>query len=314
MQINFQYEQVRLLELFSSAHYFGALRDKWKETIEHVESCLEAYITTLPPNYRSKPLPDQPDITWGHRVLPNFQRTLGKLNQAYIMLTHGDVSALGYANSVRSDFKGQLDYIADWMSESDRKTYEDNIYSAVVMAHNIVLTDEAAWQSLDSILTQEQLAPFSALLSRGSYQTNIRVFVRSGEKTAVSGVYASDVDQSCPQFLGTHRKRAPLTSVCIGTEDLLDPCTGEKYDEQKIYKQVECTWYLIERDDIETFSPGPTQTSQLLKIEAGELCPKTGFYFTPALLDSRKHFVKGELMPNLKSTYGQTIWQWDEIQ
>ncbi|MCC2972913.1 hypothetical protein [Massilia sp. IC2-476] len=315
MQIKFQYEQVQLLELFSSTYYFGALRDKWEEIIEHVDSCLEAYVAKLPPNYRSKPLPDQPDVTWGNRVLPNFQRTLEKLNQAYIMLTHGDISALGYANSVRSDFKGQLDYIADWMSENDRKTYEDNIYSAVSMAHNIILTDEGAWQSLESILTQEELSPFLSSLLPRNYRRNMRVAVRSGEKTKVSGVYVPDMEQTCPQFLGTHRKCAPLTSVCIGAEDLLDPRTNEKYDQQKIYKRVECTWYLIEHDDKnDAFNLRANETYEYLKVGAGDLCPKTGFYFSPALPSSRKYFIKSELMPSLDSTYGKTIWQWDEVQ
>lgn len=315
MLIKFQNEQVKLLELFSSTFYFGAMRDKWEEMIRHAESCLEAYMTRLPRNYRSKPLPDQPDIVWGHRVLPNFRYTLEKLNEAYIMLTHGDISALGYANSVRSDFKGQLDYIADWMSEKDREIYEDSIYSAVEIAHNIVLTDEAAWQSFDSPRFHIELARFSTSLSSRNYQINRAISVHSGEKTIVNGIYVPDVEHACPQFLSAHRKRAPLTSVCVGSEDLLDPRTGEKYDQQNIYKEVECTWYLIEGSDHnQTSEAGANQTSQLLRVAAGELCPQTGFYFSPALPDSRKRFVEGEVMPSLNSTYGQTIWQWDEIQ
>lgn len=315
MSIKFQEKEVRLLELFSSLVYFAAMRDKWEETIRHAESCLEEYMTRLPLRYRSKPLPDQPDIVWGHRVLPNFRHTLEKLNEAYIMLTHGKMSALGYANSVRNDFKGQLDYLADWMSENDRKTYENNIYSAVEIAHNIVVTDEGIWQSLDSPRLQEELARFSTSLLLHSYRINRSVFVRSGEKTIVNGIYASDVEHTCPQFLSTRRKSAPLTSVCIGTEDLLDPRTGEKYDAQDIYKEVECTWYLIERcDDHQVSEAIPAQTNQSLRVAAGKTCPQTGFYFTPALPDSRKRFIEGQVMPSLDSTYGQTIWQWDEVQ
>lgn len=124
-----------------------------------------------------------------------------------------------------------------------------------------------------------------------------------------------DVKQACPQFLGVHRKHAPLTSACIGTEDLLDPRTGEKYDQQDIYKEVECTWYLVVgRDHNQTSDEESTQRSEPLNVAAGEACPQTGFYFTPALPDSRRRFVIGELMPSFNSTYGQTIWQWAEIQ
>lgn len=314
MQIKFKDEQVRLLELFSSTHYFGTMRDKWEEMLRHAEACLETYMARLPPDYRSKPLPDQPDVAWGHRVLPNFRYTLEKLNEAYIELTHGDKSALGYANSVRNDFKGQLDYIADWMSKNDRKIYEDNIYSAVALAHNIVLTDEAAWQSLDSPCFTEELARFSASIFR-NYRINNNVFVRSGEKTIVNGIYAPNVEQACPQFLSTHHKQAPLTSVHIGTEDLIDPISGEKYDQRLIYKEVECTWYLIDGiDENQISNANNAQTPQLIRVVAGQPCPQTGFYFSPALPNSRKNFVEGDAMPSLDSTYGQTIWQWDEVQ
>lgn len=315
MLIKFQDEQVRLLELFSSPCYFGAMRDKWEEMIGHVESCLEVYMTRLPRNYRSKPLPDQPDIVWGHRILPNFRYTLENLNEAYIKLTHGDISALGYANSVKRDFKGQLDYIADWMNEEDRKTYEDNVFAAVEIAHNIVLTDEAAWQSLDSPRFKKELDRFSESPSSRSYRINSRISVHSGEKTIVNGIYVPDVEHTCPQFLSTHRKRAPLTSVCVGTEDLFDPQNGEKYDQQNIYEEVECTWYLIEGSDHNPASDtNATHRPQLLRVTSDQLCPQTGFYFSPALPNSRKRFVKGDVMPSLKSTYGQTIWQWDEVQ
>lgn len=315
MAIQIKAEQVRLLELFSSPLYFATMRDKWEEMIRHVESCLDAYMTKLPLDYRSRSPSDQPDIAWGGRVLPNFRHTLDKLNEAHIRLTHGDMSALGSANSVRSDFKGQLDYIADWMSEEDRKTYEDKIYSAMESAHNIGLTDEAAWQSFDSPRFREELVRFSASLSTQNYRVNKSISVHSGEKTIINGIYAPDVEQACLQFLSTHRKCAPLTSICVGTEDLLDPRTGEKYGENEIYKEVECTWYLVAVSEHSqaSYVEAP-QSRQLLRVAAGQACPKTGVYFSPALPNSRTRFVEGEVMPSLSSTYGQTIWQWDEVQ
>jgi len=101
----------------------------------------------------------------------------------------------------------------------------------------------------------------------------------------------------------------------IGTEDLIHPETGEKYDEQNIYKKVECTWYLIEKSNHDQTSlKHPVQNYKLLRVAAGETCPQAGFYFTPALPGSRKRFLEGEVMPALNSTYGKTIWQWDEVQ
>jgi len=45
---------------------------------------------------------------------------------------------------------------------------------------------------------------------------------------------------------------------------------------------------------------------------AGQPCPKAGYWMTPAKLDSRRMFKQGEVMPDLDSNYGATIWQWDE--
>lgn len=51
-----------------------------------------------------------------------------------------------------------------------------------------------------------------------------------------------------------------------------------------------------------------------LRCEAGNPCPQTGWWFTPAQADSRRQFETGDLMPKVGSDYGATIWQWDEKQ
>jgi hypothetical protein len=50
------------------------------------------------------------------------------------------------------------------------------------------------------------------------------------------------------------------------------------------------------------------------RFEPGTRCNVGGFYFTPAAANSRKYFEDGEIFPNTNSTYGNTIWQWDEKQ
>jgi hypothetical protein len=49
-------------------------------------------------------------------------------------------------------------------------------------------------------------------------------------------------------------------------------------------------------------------------VRAGEPCPRTGYWLTPAAQNSRRRFQQGEVMPDTKSSYGATIWQWDENQ
>jgi hypothetical protein len=50
------------------------------------------------------------------------------------------------------------------------------------------------------------------------------------------------------------------------------------------------------------------------RVEAGQPCPRAGYWFTPASPNSRRRFQQGEVMPDTKSSYGATIWQWDENQ
>jgi hypothetical protein len=50
------------------------------------------------------------------------------------------------------------------------------------------------------------------------------------------------------------------------------------------------------------------------RCEAGQRCPREGWWFTPAAQDSRRVFKLGEVMPSLKADYGHTIWQWDASQ
>ena len=51
-----------------------------------------------------------------------------------------------------------------------------------------------------------------------------------------------------------------------------------------------------------------------LRCEAGQPCPKTGFWFTPARAGSRQRFDVGQVMPEVGGDYGATIWQWDDQQ
>ena len=49
-------------------------------------------------------------------------------------------------------------------------------------------------------------------------------------------------------------------------------------------------------------------------VHAGQACPETGFWFTPAKANSRRHFSAGEVMPDVGGDYGATIWQWSPQQ
>jgi len=61
-------------------------------------------------------------------------------------------------------------------------------------------------------------------------------------------------------------------------------------------------------------APHSSERANQLRCEAGQPCPRTGFWFTPARVNSRRHFQQGEVMPKVGGDYGTTILQWDEQQ
>ncbi|WP_223526194.1 PoNe immunity protein domain-containing protein [Pseudomonas sp. BF-B-26] len=54
-----------------------------------------------------------------------------------------------------------------------------------------------------------------------------------------------------------------------------------------------------------------TNPTSVPRIEAGQPCKKTGYWFTPAQTNSRRYFKQGEIMPSISdSRWGDTLWYW----
>jgi hypothetical protein len=84
------------------------------------------------------------------------------------------------------------------------------------------------------------------------------------------------------------------------------------------FMKRDCEWYFLELildefDDIDELKD-PNVNSLQPRMFGGEKCNISGFYFTPALIGSRRFFAVGDLAPSFESQYGQTIWQWDDDQ
>jgi hypothetical protein len=318
MPANINPQEVYLLQRYTSVEYFCELRDTWEALVLHVDSCLDQFMRALPPDYRSRPLPEQPDIVWGQRVLPNFRSTLQSLYTGVILLSHGDFSAFKHAHGPTGDFKGQLDYWSAWMSEADEGHYGELLTKAVAMASNITSTDGAHWDPTN--LTTEYQAnsrgPLNPPSSWPVYQTNPRISVASGAKTMVAGIYVPDVENSCAQFLNPAYPQCPPAIVQVGTKELFAPDTGIKYGEQAEFETRPCVWHKVEQI---AASGGLVPAQGLLpeknvRIAGGQLCTEPGYYFTPSRAGSRQWFEGSEIMSDFNANYGATIWQWDQNQ
>ncbi len=59
----------------------------------------------------------------------------------------------------------------------------------------------------------------------------------------------------------------------------------------------------------------PASPEPVLRKAAGELCPKSGWWFTPAKANSRRYIQQGTAFSAIEgSDYGTTFWQWSPDQ
>ena len=70
-----------------------------------------------------------------------------------------------------------------------------------------------------------------------------------------------------------------------------------------------------ERKVLDAIKPAAGSKPLSLRVEAGQPCPQSGYWFTTAKEGSRKAFKAGDKMPAVKdSPWGATIWYWDDRQ
>jgi len=125
------------------------------------------------------------------------------------------------------------------------------------------------------------------------------VRVKTDEEVPCNGIYLPDVSNSCAQLLikGYSAWGAP---VLRHPED----------PNSQLFDRIPTSWTLVERvadSGGDTDAPGAKGANTRLRCEAGQPCPAAGAWFTPGAPGTR-HFKQDEIMPDMKTDYGQTIW------
>ncbi len=303
-------QEIYLLERYSSLLYFGEMRDHFAAMVQAANDALAKFMQNLPPDYRDRPLHEQPDAVWGERVLPNLQWTLKGLNDGYIDLSRGDWGALSMAGNVSTAFAGiSRDYPWDWMPEPFQSLYDVQRRLCSQSSFNISLTSLAQWRpgSLTARYTDDNRGPLAPPPSWPQYRPAPSIRVMTDEKVPSNGVYLPDIGGACAQILIEGQEAWGATVL----RNPNDP-------ESQAFDRKPTTWTLVERiADTGGGSPGdpdPIKAGMRLRAMAGEVCPRTGHWFTPARENSRTHFEAGQTMPDVGGNWGTTIWQWDEQQ
>jgi len=310
-------QEIYLLERYSSLEYFGRLRDEFAACVKGAEDALAEFMCHLPPDYRSRRQFDQPDIVWGERIIPNLQWALQGLNDGYAALSRGDADALGMAGNVGSSFAAiQRDYSWDWMPEPYQGTHEKHKGQAWTIASNIEHTQQGDWSigSLSFDYHEPSRGLLAAPQSWPIYRLNHAVTVKTDDKVPQNGVYLPDAPNSCAQFLieGYEAWEANV-------QPTPDELTESGYFKNPTVRQP-TTWTLVERiaDSGGGTGCGPQGNidgqPRRNNVPAGQPCPESGWWFTPAQPGSRRYFKAGSTMPSVGGDYGDTFWQWSPDQ
>lgn len=300
-------QEIYLLERYSSLGYFGQLRDSFAACVAASEQALFDFIRNLPPDYRNRALSDQPDVVWGERVLPNMRWVLDGLNQAYTRISQGDLDGLAAAGNVKTTFASiNRDYSWEWMPQAckDETDRQESISST--LASNINFTALGEWTkgSLTTRYQDEARGVLAAPASWPQYRPNPDVRVRTDEEVPCNGIYLPDSDDGCAELLIKGYEAWPV----LRPRDSAQPLATKRSE-----RSIVSTWTLIERvADIGGGVPGsndPITAGVRLRCESGRPCPLEGWWFSPAATGGPQRFYQGELMPDMGSDYGLTIWQ-----
>ena len=114
-------------------------------------------------------------------------------------------------------------------------------------------------------------------------------------------------DDTCGGYFGYWAIEAGAVAYLMELDD-------SSFREHLVYPK-DLVDFAREMDALSGGSRPPEQDVSQIRVDGGNNCLQTGYWFTPARQDSRRFFTAGELMPSFPhSPYGATIWQWSENQ
>ncbi|WP_288414478.1 hypothetical protein [uncultured Acinetobacter sp.] len=291
-------QEIYLLERYSSAEYFKELIDAFKNMLDVAENALELFMRDLPYDYRNLHISQQPDVVWGEHVLPNFRSTLESLNYGYKRLLEGDLSALQYAGNVQSDFNAQTtDYLPDWMDENNFALFDQWQSKVRLLASNIKATVFSSWpvtfltENYDTDCFGELNLPRSLPV----YQLTADIKVETGETVPRNGIYIPEIPEASAQLL-------------LKGHDAIKALVGLSRSGLQYAREESTTWLLVKRIADEG---GSSETIQIenLKGFSGQICQRTGNWWSPANQLQSRYFEQGEVFPEIENnSWGETIW------
>ena len=291
-------QEIYLLERYSSTEYFKELVDAYKNMLDAAENALELFMQDLPYDYRNRHISQQPDVVWGEHVLPNFRSTFESLNYGYKRLLDGDLSALQYAGNVVTDFRGQTaDYPADWMDEENYRKFNDWQNEASTLSSNIKATVFGNWVigNLSGRYNVQARGNLDLPKSLPVYRLSPYIYINTGETVSQDGIYVPLIEDASAQLM-------------LKGHDAQDALVGLSKSGLQYAREEPTEWILVERIADEGGSLATVESTSL-KAFAGQNCPQSGYWWSPANQLQSRYFELGEVFPEFENnSWGETIW------
>lgn len=299
-----------LLEQFSSLNFFEIMRENYKKFLNELEELFEIYMHNLPYNLRDLPLSEQADVNWGGTVLPNLRETMDRIDYAYAKIKSGDFTYLNYAGEISSDQKGISEFSPHWMDnlpyDKVKKCWD---YHSIATSYASVIgqTYPTYWDMDTLIYDFKKIDIFNNINldfpnSYPMYRINPEIMVKSNEKLEKTGIYLCEEIGDRIEFMAASEEmdNGVASVLAVGH----DPETYET-----LYAEV--NWILIERIANEGGSSLPIE-AEIIRVVAGQTCPKSGLWWSPANQSKSRHFEKGEVLPQIENNeWGETVWYYE---
>lgn len=244
--------------------------------------------------------------------------------------------------NVQSDIRGMTQWSSPevWMNEAEQKAFSRG--TGRVLAHHYLiqhalfngLRGGVTFTNSDRYIDRDDGFRDSSILSKFNFYNSHYAFgwplpspppcyeidqstsVKTGEVCTWTGVWYPAVGLERHSLVfGIKGYPMPPAYRCDKTMEELaaESDDGDAFSSDIETTAVETIWHPVKL--IESATHSTDDGVQKLRCSANDLCPKAGYWLTVAKLGSRRHFKKGDIMPDFPgSSYGVTIWMWDQDQ
>lgn len=307
MKLELNPQEVYLFEQITQVEFSKKMRDYYRLFLDALEELFALYMQNLPYDLRSKPLPYQADVVWGETVMPNLREIMQYSDEFYFKLKNGDMSYItGGAHGIGGARRGMNEYWGGWMDDLPNakvKSCWDYFSLATQYASILRHTYPTDWEKgrvveLFNIRKNTMFQDVDLTLpeSYPIYRINPNVRVKTGEPVPQTGIYI------CSQ-------RGLLRFLATSLEKNTKVPNGFYFDKEQEKEVIyETEWLLVERV---ADSGGAAESIEVERLRAlgGQICPRTGDWWSPANKMQSRHFKQGEKLPKLTfNPWGETVW------